>query len=143
MKLVWVAYFFGALVIIAGIWLYFDQFAPDKSPWLMTIPLIALYPAIKGHIRRLLMSLTIDEDHITVDRGFFSRTRRTIQLAKIQDVTVNQSMGQRIIGVGDISLESAGETGAVMVNGIDRPRIIADMILERSRKASASRIQGV
>jgi hypothetical protein len=33
-------------------------------------------------------------------------------LAKVQDVRVDQTLGQRLLNIGDLSLESAGGTAA-------------------------------
>jgi uncharacterized membrane protein YdbT with pleckstrin-like domain len=75
------------------------------------------------------------DDHLTVETGFLSRTRRTVDMAKIQDVTVRQTLGQRILGVGNLMLESAGESGAIAIANLDSPREIADQILESSRRS--------
>jgi uncharacterized membrane protein YdbT with pleckstrin-like domain len=57
-----------------------------------------------------------------------------MELAKVQDVTVNQTLGQRLLGTGDLSLETAGETSRIVIQSIDRPQEAADHILELSRK---------
>ena len=56
-------------------------------------------------------------------------------MAKIQDVTVQQTFGQRLIGVGDVLLEDAGQSGAMGIHNLDRPREIADAIIHSSKKS--------
>jgi hypothetical protein len=41
--------------------------------------------------------------------GWLSKTTRTLQLSKIQDVRIDQSLGQRLLGVGDMAIEISGE----------------------------------
>jgi len=54
-----------------------------------------------------------------------------IPLSRLQDVRVEQSVGQRILGTGDLTIESAGESGILTFNSIDRPRQVAETILSR------------
>lgn len=141
MKGVWAAYTLAAIVIGAAAYAYFT-WLDDKPQWLLAIPLIALFPALKKHIRQRSVTLTIEGDHLTLDEGLLSKTRRTLDMAKVQDVTVRQRMGQRIVGIGDLVLETAGERGGgLTVLGIDRPRMIADEILEASHRAARARSQ--
>jgi len=57
-----------------------------------------------------------------------------MELAKIQDVRVHQSMGQRLLNIGNIDIETAGERGTLIIRNIDRPQTVADFILESSGK---------
>jgi uncharacterized membrane protein YdbT with pleckstrin-like domain len=56
-----------------------------------------------------------------------------MELVKVQDVRFDQSFGQRIINTGDLSLETAGETSRIVMPSIDRPKEVAEHILELSR----------
>ncbi len=133
MKSVWAAYFVAALVAIAGMWAI-HQYAPDQPQWLYLIPLAALIVPLKMHIQRRMVTLSFRDDHLTLETGLFSRTRRTVDTAKIQDVTVQQTFGQRLMGLGDLVFEDAGESGGMAMRNIDRPREIADTIINSSKK---------
>jgi len=85
-------------------------------------------------LRRRFVTMSFFDDHVTIESGFISRTRRTFDTAKIQDVTVKQTLGQRILGTGDLILESAGEHGSIYIPNLDRPRAIADAILNSSKR---------
>ena len=141
MKGVWAAYVIAALIFAAGIWAWY-QYASDRSPWLMAIPLAAFWPALKMHLKRRLITLRLRDDHLTLESGFFSRTRRTVDMAKIQDVTVRQTFGQRLLGTGDLMLESAGESGAMSLHNIDHPREVADTIIAGSKRSAELRSRG-
>ena len=138
MKTVWFAYALALLAIAAGIWAY-STFADGQYPWLMAIPAICLLVPIRMHIGRRQISMRLHDNHLTLESGFFSRTRRTVDMAKIQDVTVRQSFGQRLLGVGDLMLESAGEAGAMGIRNLDSPRHIADEIIAGSKRAAIAR----
>jgi uncharacterized membrane protein YdbT with pleckstrin-like domain len=136
MKTVWAAYAFASLVILAGIWAYF-QYEPNWPAWAPAILLVLLVPPIKMHLARRMVTLRFHDDHLTLESGFLSRVRRTVDMAKIQDVTVRQTLGQRMLGVGDLMLESAGESGAMAIANVDGPRAIADEILASSKRSPA------
>jgi uncharacterized membrane protein YdbT with pleckstrin-like domain len=132
MKGVWGAYFLACLIAIAGMW-GISQYASDGPAWLYAIPLIFLLPPVKMQLSRRLITLRLQNDHLTLESGLLSRTRRTVDTAKIQDVTVSQSVGQRILNTGDLTLESAGESGRISIRNLDRPRVIADAILNSAK----------
>lgn len=98
--------------------------------------LILLWPAGR-HIRRSLTHVTIEGDKLRYEQGLLSKTTRTIQLSKIQDVTVRQRLSQRIFGVGDLSIETAGETSRLTLANIDSPQAVADQITEISQGGAA------
>jgi len=134
MKTVWAAYGVSVIVILAGIWAYFE-YEPNWPAWVPAILLIVLVPPARMHLSRRLITLHLHDDHLTLETGFLSRTRRTLDMAKIQDVTVRQTLGQRMLGVGDLMLESAGESGRMGISNVDGPRDIADQILASSKRS--------
>lgn len=134
MKTVWAAYGLAMMVILAGMWAYFEYEPAGWPAWVPAILLIVLWPPVRMHLRRRMISLRLHDDQLTIETGLLSRTRRTVDMAKIQDVTVRQTLGQRLLGVGDLMLESAGESGAMAIANLDAPREIADEILASSKR---------
>ena len=132
MKTVWAAFLLAIAIALAAMWAI-SQYAQNQPDWLYLVPLIALLPPLNMFLRRRTVTLRFHDDHLTLEAGFFSRTRRTVDMAKIQDVTVQQSFGQRLMGVGDLMLESAGESGAMGIKNLDSPREIADIIINSSK----------
>jgi uncharacterized membrane protein YdbT with pleckstrin-like domain len=141
MKRTWAAYTLALVLAVAADWAILT-YAPDAQPWVLTIPWIAVLWPLKLHLKARLMTLRLHDDHLTLESGFLSRTRRTVDMAKIQDVTVRQTVGQRLAGVGDIMLESAGESGAMAIQNVDRPRELADEIIGSSKRALTARARG-
>lgn len=136
MKTVRMAYIVAIVVMIAAMWAIFT-YANTEPAWLYALPLIALLPPLKMQLNRRLVTLRLHSEHLTLETGLVSRTRRTVDMAKIQDVTVTQTLGQRILNTGDLTLESAGERGAMGIRNLDRPRVIADAILNSSKQGRA------
>ncbi|HEX4274995.1 MAG TPA: PH domain-containing protein [Bryobacteraceae bacterium] len=141
MKTVWLVYGLVIVIIAACFWVYFE-YADDKPRWLLVIPFAALLTPLNMHLRRRTITLRFQDDHLILETGFLSRTRRTVDTAKIQDVTVKQTLGQRLMGVGDLMLESAGESGGMAIANLDRPREIADAIINSSKRAPDIRSRG-
>jgi uncharacterized membrane protein YdbT with pleckstrin-like domain len=136
LKIVWAMYFLAATAAGVGICAYL-QFRQNEPIWLAAIPLILLLAPVKMHVMRRLASLRLQDSHLTFETGFFSRMRRTVDVAKIQDVTVRRTFSQRVLGTGDILLESAGERGSIIMRNVDRPRQIADSIIAASKQSPA------
>jgi membrane protein YdbS with pleckstrin-like domain len=107
-----------------------DQ-VPLWAPMLAPVALLLL-TAIR-HMRRRTTSLDVQGDRLRYEAGLFSKTSRIMELVKVQDVRFDQSFGQRIINTGDLSLETAGETSRIVMPSIDRPKEVAEHILELSR----------
>lgn len=121
-----------AAVAIAGYLLSIPDL--DDRLWaLLLLPAIAIFFAGIRHLRRRLTKLTVLDDRLRFEAGLFSKTTRTIELSKVQDVRVDQSPGQRMLNTGDLSLETAGGTSRIVMQSIDRPQEAADRILELSR----------
>jgi putative membrane protein len=138
MKFVWFWYVIAALVFVAGVVLFNEYpWFEGKPAWLMAIPLVLFLVPIRKHIATRLVKLTLSTDHLTYERGVLSKYTRTVDVVKVQDVTVRQTIMQRIFGIGDLSMESAGESGMITITGIDSPRSLADTILHASKKYSA------
>ena len=102
------------------------------SRWLPLVAALFLLWPIERLIRRQAVKLTISGDKLRYEAGFFSTSTRIIQLPKVQDVRVNQSLWQRILGVGDLAIETAGESSRLVVSNIDRPHVLAEQIIEAS-----------
>ena len=51
-----------------------------------------------------------ENEEFIISEGVFNKTRTTIQLDKIQQVNINQSLLQRIIGVYELEVDTAGST---------------------------------
>ncbi len=132
MKSIYAAWVAALLVVLACMWAL-HRSAEDVPGWVCFLPCIVLLYPVSMQLKRSMVTLRIHDGHLTLETGFLSRTRRTLDMAKIQDVTVQQTFPQRLMGVGDIMLESAGESGTMGIQNLDSPREVADAIIAGSR----------
>ena len=128
-KVIKVGYVLAALAAIAiGV----AVFATTATPFGFIAIFLLVWPLSK-HVQRQLEKVTISGDKLRYEVGLLSKTARTIQLSKVQDVTVRQTLKQRLIGIGSLSIETAGETSRLTIANIDEPQRIADTIMEMAQ----------
>ena len=112
-----------------------DQLSPQVPPWAIPAAFaILLILPLSRHWKQRFTKMTMIGDKLRYETGMLSKATRTIQLSKVQDVTVRQSLGQRLGGVGDLSIETAGESSRLTFPNIDSPQAIADKIIDESHK---------
>ena len=105
------------------------------SPLIMIAPLAILaWPGSRA-LRRQYTKAVIAGDRLRYETGMTSKSTRTIQLTKVQDVRVDQRMLQRMFNVGDISIETAGEASRLSIPNVDNAQALADEILNRAQHA--------
>lgn len=142
LKFIRAGYAATLLVIAAAVFVHYKYLA-DRSdiPWLPLASLLLIFWPIKRHIQRQTVRLTIAGEKIRYETGLLSKSTRLIQLPKVQDVRVLQSVGQRLFGVGDISIETAGEHSRLVVENLDNPQPLAEQITDLAGHAPASGVQ--
>jgi uncharacterized membrane protein YdbT with pleckstrin-like domain len=100
-------------------------------------PLLFLWPLSRA-VRRRYTKTTITGDRLRFESGIAAKTTRNIQISKIQDVRVDQRVSQRMFDVGDLSIETAGESSRLTVHNVDDPQALADEILNRAQKGAGA-----
>ena len=141
MKFIKAGYVGALLVVFAAIVVHYKYLAdqyPQSYPYLPIASLLVLLWPIKRHLQRQTVKLTIAGDKLRYETGLASKSMRIIQLPKVQDVRVLQSFWQRMFGVGDISIETAGENSRLVVENLDRPRELAEQITDASTHSTST-----
>lgn len=134
-KIVIASYAAALLITAGGAIAGYVLFPRSPYWWVGVVPgLIYESTVVARHLALMMEKLTISDDRLRYESGFISKSTHTIDLGKVQDVRVDQNIKQRLFGMGLISVETSGGSSAIMVNNVDNPHKVADMILERSRK---------
>jgi len=95
---------------------------------------IAVYALLLGVYRRLSWRYLIDEHNIESYQGVLARRVHSIRLEDLRNINVNQTVMQRLLGVGDVEFSSAaGGEVEVIFFGVADPMGV---------KAMAQRLQG-
>lgn len=137
------AYLACVLLELVFVALAYEQQLPESMPfWVVgIIPLILAIFVATRHIRRRMTKITISSDRLHYETGLVSKATRTVELAKVQDVRVSQTMWQRIFNIGAVSLETAGSSSRILMESVDRPQEIANHILDMAKIAGRDGIQ--
>ena len=132
------------VLLIAALIFHFKVLAEkDQPPWLPAVVALLLLWPLQRAIRRRTVKLTITADKLYWESGLVSKSTRIIQIPKIQDVRVNQTVHQRLFNVGDVWIETAGEGSRLTLHNIDGPRALADRIIELENRAGGTGLQNV
>jgi uncharacterized membrane protein YdbT with pleckstrin-like domain len=113
-------------------------YLPDSWPtwvrWGIVLVGLVLFAILPG---RLLLDWVTSHFVVTSDRvihrsGWFAKQSMEIPLENINDVRFNQTVFERVIGAGDLTLESAGEFGQQIFSDIRDPERVQKVIYETS-----------
>ncbi len=118
----------------AGVW-YRQQARREILYGILVLGGLGIFLAAKRHIRLQFTSLTFDGQGLKFQDGFVSKSTRLLDMTKIQDVRVDQGIFDRLLGIGTITLETAGEAGRLVMENIDEPQDIAHRILSLAQPA--------
>ncbi len=107
--------------------------------WAMLAGLpIFLIPAF-FHFKQKLIRYSLTDTKLEIDKGFISRTTRSIPIRRIQDVTVSASVAQRMLGFGDVMIDNAGDDGdKIVLKNINTPKRYAEVLLRQMRRLDKS-----
>ncbi len=126
----------AAIVFLGLEILYITQWRGGPS-WAMALPPLVLLWPLWRWIRRQASRATVIGDHLRFETGVLSKTTRNILIPKLQDARVEQHLLQRVFGVGDLSLETAGEASRLTIPNVDDPQTLATEIMNRAQAGEA------
>jgi len=136
LKLVRAGYLAVGLLVAVLYFLGFRANWFDEWPWWTPALglLLALWP-LKRHIASRFDRLVVAGDRLRLESGVLRRTSRMMQLSKVQDVRVEQTLWQRLLGTGDLYVETAGEAGQLFLANVDDPHEVSAFILSAASAA--------
>lgn len=81
-------------------------------------------------------TLTVTNERVTLRKGIFSKSLVEVWHRDVRNVTLYQSFGQRMLGVGKLGISSAGQGDIeIEVAGIPDPERVKDLIDQHRRAA--------
>jgi putative membrane protein len=82
----------------------------NKLLFFGSIAAVVVLIGVISYLQYLFFTFHIDEENneFVIQKGVFNKTRITIQLHKIQQVNINQSLIQRLVGVYKLEIDTAG-----------------------------------
>ena len=96
--------------------------------------LVFVKPAL-AHLRRQRNLYTLTSHKLEIQQGVLSTTVRNVPLSKVQDVTVSASLVERMLGLGNITIDNASDNlGQIVIKGVREPKRYADTLLAELRR---------
>lgn len=83
---------------------------------------------VRGFIRWRTTQHVITNERVIHRQGFISKLGKEIPLEMINTVSFSQSVFERVVGSGDLVIESAGETGQTRYTDIPDPEGLQTLI---------------
>jgi uncharacterized membrane protein YdbT with pleckstrin-like domain len=87
-------------------------------------------------------NFVVTTDRLVFRQGVLSKRGKEIPLERVDDIAVHQSLFERVIGAGDVSIESGGERGQQVFSDVAKPFSVQNVIyreMERARDREAAR----
>jgi uncharacterized membrane protein YdbT with pleckstrin-like domain len=83
------------------------------------------------HMRLKRTVYTLTTTKLEIRTGILSKDAKNIPLRHIDNVEVSETLKERLIGVGDVLIDSAALDSKMVMNNIKNPRKHADLILDQ------------
>jgi uncharacterized membrane protein YdbT with pleckstrin-like domain len=131
-----------ALALVASIVLAIAVSTKTSKGYVLIPVLVLVLVALVWFLARLARwastNLVVTSDRLIVRTGVVAKRGREIPLERINDITVTQTIFKRMVGAGDLVIESAGERGQEAFAGCPHPGRVQNEIY-RQMEAAADR----
>ena len=131
------AMLWAALIVVA--WVTLGALA-DSAPARLAITIGALIALLfLSAVPMLKWSKTLfvlTTDRLITRRGVIAREATEIPLERINDVAFAQSALERLVGAGDLLIESAGERGQTRITNVRKPEQVQLRIYQATEENS-------
>ncbi|MGB9357487.1 MAG: PH domain-containing protein [Acidimicrobiia bacterium] len=139
-----IAWFVLALIIIGVIaWIVPDGDAWDWVQLALTLAVVgaAIWFVVRPIVSWLTTRYVLTNERLVTRRGLIAKAGIEIPLENITNVNFSQTAIERMLGAGDLLVESAGTTGQSEFKNIPRPDTFASL-LYKVREERAVSMQG-
>jgi len=77
----------------------------------------------------LVERYTVTSERVRIRTGLLNKKRENVELVRIQDIDYRQSLGERILGIGDVHLHSSDPSEPELsLRNVRRPEFVHDVI---------------
>lgn len=97
--------------------------------WIATIVFFLIW-----FIHTKSTKLSITNTDILLEKGLLSKERREVAIEKVRTVNIKQTFLNRILGVGEISIFTAGDLPEIVVPGMPDPNKTREIIKQKQNK---------
>ncbi len=89
---------------------------------------IGLLILLYWYVKTRATALTVSDHELLYEQGILSKERLAVSLRHVRSVQVNQSFINRILGVGEIEIKTAGDEPEFTVTDLPDPHRVREAI---------------
>jgi membrane protein YdbS with pleckstrin-like domain len=87
-------------------------------------------PLVVAIVRRNSFLMRIYSDRVSLERGVFTKEHRELFIKDIRSIDVDQTLLQRLVGIGDLTLSTAATLDAAeVIPGVPDPMRVKDLLI--------------
>jgi uncharacterized membrane protein YdbT with pleckstrin-like domain len=132
-------------VLVVIVWGYLLGKTNGALSWILTAAalVLLLWFVARGFIDWATSHFVVTSDRLIHREGLVSKHSMEIPLEAINDVRFNQRILERVVGAGDLVIESAGTRGQEVFSNIRNPEFVQKTIYELGEKNRAQNAGGL
>jgi putative membrane protein len=144
---IWVLFFYSIQKYVRAFWpiilIYAFRFNDVNKIYLVfSLAVVLAAIGVISYLKYLNFTFVLDSENkeFIINEGIFNKTKTAIQLDKIQQVNINQSFIQRLIGVYELNVDTAGSNkkeGSIKAISHELALELKSQLLENEFKSSA------
>lgn len=110
-----------------------------RPSWLNYTPHIVfawlVIPLLVAAWRRHSVLLQITKDKVVLEKGVLGKQKKQVYISDIRTIDIEKSVAQRVFGIGDIMIATAGTSGYEDVApGMPSPEEVKDIVNKQRKK---------
>jgi putative membrane protein len=120
----------------------------NKLLFFGSIAAVVVLIGVISYLQYLFFTFHIDEENneFVIQKGVFNKTRITIQLHKIQQVNINQSLIQRLVGVYKLEIDTAGsdkKEASISAISHELATILKERLINHTQQEAVESIENI
>jgi len=144
----WAKLFFPVVFVVAAIAITGASLLIDSAGLhyaLLAVLAVAVVILLARYVKWTTTNFVVTTERLIHREGVIAKNGIEIPLDRVQTIRFHQSIFERLIGAGDLLIESAGETGQNRFGDIRKPNVVQNVIyreIEQYENRRADRMAG-
>ena len=111
-----------------------DGATTSKGVFAVVVTGLWLFLAVKAYFQWRFTLFVLTTDRLITRSGVIAKHSKEIPLERINDVTFTQSVIERMLGAGDLLLDSSGDLGPARITAVQKPEEVQLIIYKETEK---------
>jgi uncharacterized membrane protein YdbT with pleckstrin-like domain len=134
------SFYVGGLILAALVLVVLGWLADSWPPAVVVAAILAALTLIVGYLRRVSTKYLITTQRLRISRGIVRRSVQETRLDRVQNVNYQQSVLDRVFGVGNVDFDTAGtDDSEFRFEWVNGPEKVVRAVDEAIHEAAALR----